>query len=246
MGETRHVLVGSVYDGMREGNIQYVLSLISEFLKGEKTGKLRLTPNSLLNSVGRELGKLLIKDDWGFKRLMELWRVGGRDERLIVINALGETGRKNYENSKSFVLSILNDVLDWEVCDQLALRVVVNLVVENKDEMFSLMRGWVRSENKWVRRLAVATIPPYIRRRETESKMCLQFLEGVMHERDEDVKKAVGWALREVSKKDPESVFEFLKKWSRIEDKNVKAIIRDGMRKLRREEREEIKSLLGG
>jgi hypothetical protein len=90
MGETRHVLVGSVYDGMREGNIQYVLSLISEFLKGEKTGKLRLTPNSLLNSVGRELGKLLIKDDWGFKRLMELWRVGGRDERLIVINALGE------------------------------------------------------------------------------------------------------------------------------------------------------------
>ena len=178
--------------------------------------------------------------------MMEFWRVGGRDERLIVINALGETGRKNYENSKSFVLSILNDVLDWEVCDQLALRVVVNLAVENKDEMFSLMRGWMRLEKKWVRRLAVATTPPYIRRRVTESKMCLQFLEGVMHERDEDVKKAVGWALREVSKKDPESVSEFLRRWARIEDKNVSVIIRDGMRKSRREEQGEIKSLLGG
>jgi hypothetical protein len=54
MGEARQILVRSVYDGLREGNIQHVLSLISEFLKGEKTGKLRLTPTSLLNSIGRE------------------------------------------------------------------------------------------------------------------------------------------------------------------------------------------------
>lgn len=72
------------------------------------------------------------------------------------------------------------------------------------------MEEWIKSENKWIRRLAIATIPPYIRAKPEESMICLEFLERVMYEEDKDVKKAIGWALREVSKKDPESVFKFL------------------------------------
>jgi 3-methyladenine DNA glycosylase AlkD len=59
------------------------------------------------------------------------------------------------------------------------------------------------------------------------------------------LKKAIGWALREVTKKDPESVFKFLQKWAKVKDKNVRAIIKAGMKKLQKEEQEEIKSLLG-
>jgi 3-methyladenine DNA glycosylase AlkD len=36
-----------------------------------------------------------------------------------------------------------------------------------------------------------------------------------MKEEDKDVKKAIGWALREIIKKDPESVFKFLQKWAK-------------------------------
>jgi 3-methyladenine DNA glycosylase AlkC len=49
--------------------------------------------------------------------------------------------------------------------------------------------------------------------------------------------------LREVTKKDPGSVFELLQKWAK--DKNVRAIIKAGMKKLQKEKQEEIKSLLG-
>jgi 3-methyladenine DNA glycosylase AlkD len=244
MGKTQHAFVKAVYDGLKEGNIQRVLSQVSEFLKEEKTNKLKLTPTPLLNSIGREMGKLLIKDDWGFKRLIELWKRGMRDERLIVISALGEMSKRNYENSKLFVLNILNDISDWEICDQLALRVVVNLAIRNPKEMLSLMHGWIKSPNKWIRRLAIATIPPYIRAKKAESKICLQLLNEAMKEEDRDVKKAVSWALREITKKDPESVYKFLQKWARVEDKNVRAVIKDGMKKLPEEKQEEIKSLL--
>jgi len=66
-----------------------------------------------------------------------------------------------------------------------------------------------------------------------------------MKEEDKDVKKAIGWALREITKKDPESVLEFLQKWSKVEDKNTKWIIKEGMKKLSNKEQEKLKTLIG-
>ena len=242
--KNKKAIAKSIYDRLRKGDIESTLSLISEELKEEKTGKLKITKTPLLNSIGQELGKLLIEESWKFERLLELWKKGKRDERLIVISALEKLSKKDYNNSKQFVFEILDDIADWEICDQLALRVIVNLAIQNQKEIFSLMERWINSENKWLRRLAVATIPPYIRARETESKICLQFLSKTMREKDRDVKKAISWALREVTKKDPKSVFEFLQKWAQVDDKNTKWIIREGMKKLSPEKQEKLRTLM--
>ncbi len=160
---------------MKKGNIKSTLAVISKELEKEKTDKLQFTKTPLLNSIGQELSNSLIKEDWKFERLMEMWREGKRDVRLIVISALERISRKDYENTKEFALEILDEISDWEICDQLALRVIVNLAVQNQKEIFSLMQEWIKSKNKWLRRLAVATVPPYIRARKTESKACLEF-----------------------------------------------------------------------
>jgi len=65
-----------------------------------------------------------------------------------------------------------------------------------------------------------------------------------MREQEQNVKKAVGWALREISKKDKESVFNFLKKWAKEDNKDTKWIIKDGMKKLEQTEQTELKKLL--
>ena len=124
--------------------------------------------------------------------------------------------------------------------------VVVNLAIQRRGETFHLLNNWIHSENKWIRRLAVATIPPYIRARKTDSEFCLRLLEKAMLEIDRDVQKAVGWALREVSKKDPDSVFHFLMKWTGVEKKEVKWIIREGMKKLPLRYQEKLRVALGG
>jgi 3-methyladenine DNA glycosylase AlkD len=105
---------------------------------------LNLTPTPLLISTGKELGKMLIKEEWGFSRLMDLWKKGERDEKLIVIFALRELYKKDYGTSKSFVINIVDDIPDWEVCDQLAVRVVASLAVKNREDMFSLMHNWIK------------------------------------------------------------------------------------------------------
>lgn len=65
-----------------------------------------------------------------------------------------------------------------------------------------------------------------------------------MREKDRDVKKAISWALREVTKKDPKPVFEFLQKWAQVDDKNTKWIIREGMKKLSHEKQEKLRTLM--
>ncbi len=65
-----------------------------------------------------------------------------------------------------------------------------------------------------------------------------------MKEEDKDVKKAIGWALREITKKDSKSVSEFLERWAKVENKNTKWIIKEGMKKLSKEQQEELKSLI--
>jgi len=245
MMKDKNKLAKLIYDELKKGDIKLALSLISKELEEEKTGKLQIIKTPLLNSIGQELGKLLIDEKWKFERLMELWKEGKRDERLIVISALEKISKKDYENSKQFVLNVLKDISGWEICDQLALRVIVNLAVQNQKEIFSLLDEWIKSKNKWIRRLAVATIPPYIRAKKTESKISLEILNKVMKEEDKDVKKAIGWALREVTKKDPESVLEFLQKWAKVEDKNTKWIIKDGMKKLANKEQEKLKAIIG-
>lgn len=242
----------------KQENIYDIFSLLSKELAKEKTGKLELTRTSVLNSIGQELGKLLVGEIWEVERLKELWGLSyskkqvlsqgllaGREIRLIIIGALGVFSKKEYETTKNFIFGVLDTIQDWEACDQLALRVVVNLAIQNQREIFSILKKWIHSNNKWIRRLAIATIPPYIRARKDDAKICLEILKEVMQEKDNDVKKAIGWALREISKKDEKVIFYFLQKWTSTDDKNTRQIIKDGMKKLSEERQKKLKSLIG-
>ena len=85
-----------IYNELKNGNIDSTLSLISKTLEGERTDKLRFTRTPLLNSIGDVLGKLLLKESYKFENLMELWKNGGRDEKLIVISAIGRISKTDY------------------------------------------------------------------------------------------------------------------------------------------------------
>ncbi len=248
----------SLYRALERGTSDDVLSILSERLSGERTEKLHLSRTPVLVSIGRELGKLLSGRAWKFDRFRELWKlsysrkqllaqglVSGREVRLIIIGALGVFSKKEYESTKSFVLDMADTIQDWETCDQMALRVMVNLAIQNRDEILAILRRWLHSGNKWVRRLAIATIPPYIRAREEEADTCLEIIGDAMEEEDREVRKAIGWALREVSKKDWAAVFEFLRRWAADGDRNTMQIIKDGMKKLPKEKQDELRQLMG-
>ncbi|MGH9871432.1 MAG: DNA alkylation repair protein [Pyrinomonadaceae bacterium] len=77
----------------------------------------------------------------------------------------------------------------------------------------ALLRGWARSGTRWWRRTAVVSTVPLnnkARGGSGDTQRTLTICEFLVADRDDMVVKALSWALRELSKRDPESVHKFI------------------------------------
>jgi 3-methyladenine DNA glycosylase AlkD len=95
-----------------------------------------------------------------------------------------------------------------------------------------LIHSWVRSKDRWWRRAAlVSTVPLNNKARggTGDPVRTLKICELLVADRDEMVVKALSWALRELAKRDPDSVREFLR---RTNDKLAPRVIREVNNKL--------------
>jgi len=78
-----------------------------------------------------------------------------------------------------------------------------------------LIHGWARSKDRWWRRAAlVSTVPLNSKARggNGDTVGTLEVCELLVDDRDDMVVKALSWALRELAKRDPAAVREFLAK----------------------------------
>ena len=58
----------------------------------------------------------------------------------------------------------------------------------------------------------------------------------VMEDKEKDIMRAVSWVLREITKRNPDKVAEFLTRWAKANpNKDARWIIKDGMTKLPKE-----------
>jgi 3-methyladenine DNA glycosylase AlkD len=76
-----------------------------------------------------------------------------------------------------------------------------------------LIHRWAHSKNRWLRRAAlVSTVPLNSKARggSGDAARTLEVCRLLVEDRDDMVVKAMSWALRELSKRDPEAVGEFL------------------------------------
>lgn len=103
--------------------------------------------------------------------------------------------------------------------------------------------GLIQNKTKWIRRFAVVTLRGYKKIQITDK--VLKILDSVMKEEEPDVKKAVSWILREITKKNPDEIAKFLMKFAKASpSKNTKWIIKDGLKKLSNNEQKMILEML--
>jgi 3-methyladenine DNA glycosylase AlkD len=100
----------------------------------------------------------------------------------------------------------------WEKVDAFACY-VAGPVWRQRQVSDSLIQRWARSRDRWWRRTAlVSTVPLNNKARggSGDSDRTLMICGALTTDRDDMVVKALSWALRELSKRDPESVRNFL------------------------------------
>jgi len=204
------------------------------------TGKFFGVPLPILRVISAEIGKFIQKEPTKALALLEtIWNEGSFEARQISGKSLEKFAPKNLKICLDFVSSVLSDLDNWAVCDNLAMFGVEPIVYSNPELVLPLSEKWIKNENKWVRRFGVVSLRGY-KRVQTTDKV-FEILDTVMEDEDKDVKKAVSWILREITKKNPEDVAEFLARWVKANpSRDARWIIKDGMKKLPKKIQEEM------
>lgn len=104
---------------------------------------------------------------------------------------------------------IAQRVSNWAECDAICQRVVRKLL-SPCEEVFSILRRWAGSDSKWLRRASLVPLLGKLRD-EIFFDFLMEQCETLIEDRDDMVEKAVGWSLKEASKRDMPRVAEFVR-----------------------------------
>ncbi len=208
------------------------------------TGKFYGVPLPILRLIAAEIGKFIQKEPAKAKLLLEtIWNESSFEARQIAGKSLEKFAPKNPKICLDFVSSVLPDIDNWAVCDNLAMCGVEPIVYLSPELVLPLSEKWIKDKNKWIRRFGVVSLRGYKRIPITDK--VFRILDLVMEDKDKDIKKAVAWILREITKKNPDEVAEFLMKWAKANpSKDARWMIKDGMKKLSNNEQKKILGLL--
>ena len=122
------------------------------------TGKFLGVPLPILRVVAAEIGKFIREEPTEAPSLLEtIWNEGSFEARQIAGKCMEKFGPKNPKICLDFVSSVLPDLDNWAVCDNLAMFGVEPILYSNPELVLPLSEKWIKSENKWIGRFGVVT-----------------------------------------------------------------------------------------
>ena len=96
----------------------------------------------------------------------------------------------------------------WAFVDSLSWH--AGTLVEAHPELTAVLDRWAKDEDFWVRRAAMLALLPALTRGEGDLARFLRYAAAMLDETEFFIRKAIGWVLREVGKKRPVAVHDFV------------------------------------
>jgi 3-methyladenine DNA glycosylase AlkD len=157
---------------------------------------------------------------------------GGWAERVVAWEVLANHSGAFALVDDRLVEEMAEGLSDWGSVDLFGVTVLGQAWREGRVTDNRIIK-WAKSPDRWLRRLAlIATVPLNSRARggEGDSQRTLRICRLLLDDRDNMVVKALSWALRELAKRNPQIVEDFI---SKNEDKLAKRIQREVRNKLK-------------
>jgi 3-methyladenine DNA glycosylase AlkD len=173
----------------------------------------------------------------GLLALVEaLWQTSYHDLRSLGIALLEQYVDTLDAGDLNTVESLLERSSTWALVDFLATKVAAPLVAGLPDAK-DVLESWSRHESFWVRRACMLALLPELRAGRGDFELFARFAASMVSEKEFFIRKAIGWVLREVSKKRPELSRGFL-------DRHLGEVsgltLREGAKYLPGDQREEL------
>jgi 3-methyladenine DNA glycosylase AlkD len=104
---------------------------------------------------------------------------------------------------------LLRASLTWALVDGLAGDVVGDILAADEDEVAPILDRWALDQDFWIRRSALlAWLRPL--RHGAPLDRFLSYADAMLDEKEFFIRKAIGWVLREVGKRRPDEIADWL------------------------------------
>lgn len=152
------------------------------------------------------------------------WRAPEREFQYNALDYLAALKKYLTPEDIDWLRTLVERKSWWDTVDRLDL-LVGEVLWRHPDN--ALMLSWAQDVNMWVRRVAIDHQRP--RKDQTDTALLEEILTFNFGSKEFFINKAIGWALREYSKTDPQWVADFI---TRHREKMAPLSIREGGRRL--------------
>jgi 3-methyladenine DNA glycosylase AlkD len=147
--------------------------------------------------------------------VLELYdHAGYREERYAALAVAGHRRYRAYRDPASLEMyrHLVVTGAWWDLVDTIATQHVGDVLARHRAEVTPLLRRWAQDDDLWLRRTAV--LAQLKHRADTDTELLRAALEanllGSRYGNEFFIRKALGWALREHAKTDPDWVRAFV------------------------------------
>jgi 3-methyladenine DNA glycosylase AlkD len=162
-------------------------------------------------ALERPIYKALTKDALDQAALVALARAcWDRDEReyqyfaLSVLRRFARHLGPDFIDTAQFLITTRSW---WDSVDEISHSLVGPLVARHH-ELVAVMDRWIEHDNLWLRRTAILHQNRY--RADTDRARLFRYCLAQAHEKEFFIRKAIGWALRDYAKTEPDAVRAFV------------------------------------
>ena len=131
-----------------------------------------------------------------------LWREPVHERRMAAIEVLRRYVGTLQPADLPLVEAWVREAHGWAYVDSLAGDVAGTIALDHASA-WPLIDAWAVDEDFWVRRSALLTLLPGIRQGRPDHARFERYATPMLAEKEFFIRKAIGWVLRETSKKDP-------------------------------------------
>jgi 3-methyladenine DNA glycosylase AlkD len=140
--------------------------------------------------------------------VLGLWRLPHREEKYLALGAARHFQQFVVPDSMPLYRRLIIEGAWWDLVDEVATHLIKDLVLGFPDEVWPVVDTWIDDDDMWLRRTAI--ICQVGAKDATDADRLFRFCSQRAFETEFFIRKAIGWALRQHARTDPEAVARFV------------------------------------
>jgi 3-methyladenine DNA glycosylase AlkD len=161
---------------------------------------------TLMKELMKEF-KTLPENEWRTV-ILQLWELPFREYQYAAMEFCGKRVKELQPDDVAMLEQLLLKKSWWDTVDAIASNLVGELFRRFPEVVQSSIRKWLSTDNFWLHRTCIIFQLKY--NDKTDRELLFSLCKRFAGEKEFFIRKAIGWALRQYSKSNPEAVRKFI------------------------------------